>query len=196
MTRRTFDVDIDVSSGTDKSKYGVRAMIYNEDQEKVMPHPSGFYLEPVPVDNITGTCAFTSSYGEEHGFMKVDLLTNTSYDKMKDKEEILNLIEVEPDWKQLEDREVVESLPHIAKHYDTVTKVRPRSVDDLADLLALIRPGKIHLVDRYLEDKEATRKVLYKRADKAYFKKSHSYSYAMMIVVLLNKKKMSQAVFW
>lgn len=183
--RRTFDIDIDVSSKTNKEEFGTRAMIYHH--EKVMPHPSGYYLEEVPIDPETGLCSFDSEYGDSMGFQKVDLLSNTSYDAFKSKEEIIDCLNSPVNWSLLEDRKIVEKLPHIANHFELCERLSPKSIEDLADLLALIRPGKIHLIDRYIRDKEKVRKVLYKRSKSHYFKKAHAISYASMIVCVLNK---------
>lgn len=192
-TRRIFDVDIDVSPKTDKDKYGTRAMAYNH--EMVSAHPSGYYLETVPVDPITGLCSFDSSYGDSAGFQKVDLLSNSSYDMFESKEEVLKYAEMEPEWDLLLEEDVVQSLPHLAKHIDLLTRIQPRSIHDLADTLALIRPGKSHLIDSYMKNKERVRKKLYKRSKDHYFKKSHAYSYAMMIICVLNKISESRIVF-
>lgn len=190
--RSIFDIDIDTASSTDKSLYGIPAMIYNEDQERIAPHPSGVYLEDVPIDHKTNLCSFDYKHGDERGFMKVDILHNSVYDTFSSKEEVLTASEGDIDWSILSDRSVVESLPHIAKHYDTIQKVKPKSVEDLADVLALIRPGKISLLDSYIKNKKQTRRNLYKRpATGMYFKKSHSISYALMIKTLIYKKYQS-----
>jgi hypothetical protein len=41
---------------------------------------------------------------------------------------------------------MVEQLPHVHKHYDTVQSIAPKSIEDLAVVLALVRPGKKHLI--------------------------------------------------
>lgn len=192
--RRNFDIDIDVRSDFDRSGYGTRAMIYNEETENISPHPVGIYLEDVPVDPITGFCAFDYKYGNENGFMKLDLITNSSYDRFKTKTQLLSAINKEPDWTLLESESYVSKLPHIANHFDVVSLVKPRSVIELADTLALIRPGKVHLLEQYLSNREKVRRKLYLRSDKGvYFKKSHAVSYALMIVAVMNstsKQKM------
>lgn len=189
MSRRTFDVDIDVPPNFDREAFGVRAMIYREDNEKILPHPSGVYLEPVPVDPLTGCCAFDYKYGDEKGFMKVDLLVNTSYANFESKQEVLDGLHADIDWDLLLDEKIVSRLPHIANHFDTVKLCKPRSIEELADILALIRPAKIKMLDDYLVDKKRVRRNLYKRpkGDKVYFKKSHAISYAAMIVCLLHR---------
>ncbi len=125
--RRTFDCDIDVNSKVDKNKYGVRAMVYNSDTEKVLAHPSGYYIEQVPVDELTGICSFDYEYGEEQGFMKIDLLTNSSYDSFLSKDEVLTAFEQDPDWTLLDDEDFVITLPHIGKHYDLIQPIKPQN---------------------------------------------------------------------
>lgn len=186
--RRSFDVDVDVASNTDRSSIGTRAIVYNEDTKRVLPHPSGVYLETVPIDNLTGNAAFDYKDGDAVGFYKVDILTNTVYDSFSSKEDLLLSAEKEPDWSLLQKPSVVDKLPHLSKHVEFVSEMKPTSVMELADCLALIRPGKIHLIDDYREDKERTRKRLYARPKHGvYFKKSHAVSYAVMIVAVLNK---------
>lgn len=189
MTRRVFDIDIDVAPGLDRDKIGTRAMVYNEEQEKILPHPSGVYLEPVPVDELTGLCAFDHKYGDDQGYLKVDILTNTTYGKFQTKSELLQAADKEPDWSLLLNERVVADLPHLPNHMDVLRRLRPQSVEDLADVLAIIRPGKIHLLDAYEANKESVRRELYRRSSngKPYFKKSHAISYAVMIVAALNQ---------
>lgn len=199
MTRRSFDIDIDVKTGTDKDAFGVRSYVYNEEKLKLIPHSSGYFLpsadltgDDIPIDPVSGLSALDADEGEELGFFKVDLLTNTSYNMFGSKDEVLKAMDVSNfDWSVFQKKEVVEELPHINKHYSIIRQLQPQSVEDLADVLALIRPGKIDLFDDYLADKVKTRKRLYKRPSNGgmYFKKSHAIAYAMMIVVVINGQK-------
>lgn len=201
MQRRSFDVDIDVSSKVKKSRYGKRSFVYNEEQLKMIPHPSGFFLDSedllgssIPVDPVSGLTTLESKEGEYEGFFKVDLLTNTLYDRFTSKKEVRESLNFEKfNWDLLLDPKVVEDLPHISKHFSIVRQLQPQSVEDLADILALIRPGKIDLIDDYLKDKERTRKRLYKRPlnGEMYFKKSHAVAYSVGILCYLNKPKYS-----
>lgn len=190
--RRTFDVDIDVASKTAKDPYGIRAMVSKNDS--ITAHPSGYYMEDVPVDTITGLCAFDSEYGDSVGFQKVDLLSNTTYDMFKSKDDVLSCME-EPSWDLFLEEDIVEKLPHLSKHYDLLVRIRPKSIDDLADILALIRPAKMHMVDDYVKNRKKTRRNLYKRSKGHYFKKAHAYSYAMMIICVVNKLSESRIIF-
>lgn len=192
--RRTFDCDIDVKSSTKKEKYGRRASLYNKDKLKLMPHPSGYFIGSdeyeVAIDPDTGLTAIEAKEGEEIGYYKVDLLTNTVYDRFQNKQQILDIVENEENhkWHLLMNKDVVERLPHIHKHFTTVRQVAPTSIQELADVLALIRPGKSDLLEDYLADREKTRKRLYKRplGGGMYFKKSHSIAYATAILVAMS----------
>lgn len=186
--RRVFDVDIDVQSNCDRTKYGTRAMVYNEEASKILPHPSGVYLEKIPVDSFTGNAAISHKDGDFYGFYKVDLLTNTTYDAFLSKEDLLSALEKEPDWSLLQKPRVVEKLPHVGRHFDMLQEITPTDVESLADFLALIRPGKIHLIEDYKKNPTHIRPKLYQRPKNGvFFKKSHAISYALMIVATLNK---------
>jgi len=79
-------------------------------------------------------------------------------------------------------------LFQLHKRYDIVSKVKPKSVVELADCMALIRPGKKHLLDSYLKNKEQVRHELYtKPNDGGYtFKKGHAISYALTVVLQMH----------
>lgn len=193
---RIFDVDIDVQSGIERTAYGTRAMVYNAEAGKVLPHPSGVYIQKVPVDHLTGNAAIDYKDGDALDLLKVDILTNTSYDIFKNKDDLLAALEEEPDWGLLRRRDIVSKLPHISTHYDLIQDIEPTSIIELADCLALIRPGKAHLVDEYRADREGVRRILYKRPRSGvYFKKSHAVSYAVMIAAILCRLQ-QQVVSW
>lgn len=183
------DIDIDVRSSTDKTVYGVRAIIYDEDRRRVKPHPSGYYVESnIPVDPETGMAAIEYKESEELGFSKIDLLTATAYDSFKSKQEVLDALK-NPDWSLLLDRSFVERLPQLGKHFELVEQVAPKSIQELADVLALIRPDKVHLIEKYIEDKEYIRPNIYRRGKSGYrFKKAHAIAYAHQIVCVMNKR--------
>lgn len=184
----TFDIDIDVKSHTRKEEFGIRAIIYDEVSKEIRVHPSGVYInDGMRIDPETGYA--TIDYNDaESGFNKVDLLTNTVYDDFKTKDEVLETLKEDPNWGLLEDRDVVRQLPHLANHYDLLQLTKPKSVMELADVLALIRPGKIHLIEAYIKDRENTRINLYRRPtnEQYWFKKSHAVAYAKTIIVKMN----------
>jgi hypothetical protein len=191
------DIDVDVKSHMDRTPYGTRAIQYLDKEQRLKPHPSGWYIDDVPVDPETGMSTLHYKDMEEAGFIKVDLISNTAYDQFKSKKEVLENLNKEPDWDLLLDKGFIEKLPHLPGHIDILRDIRPRSIMELADTLALIRPGKIHLIEDYLEDREKVRKRLYARPRKGYYiKKSHAVAYAHMIVCVMNRKDSKRLLNW
>ena len=198
MSVHSFDIDIDVKPNTKREKYGICAMMYDEDKEKISIHPSGIYLSDVPVDEHTGHSAIDYKTADSEGYLKVDILTNSAYDSFKSKEQITDAIENHINWDNLYKYDVVKKLPHIANHYDLIRKIQPRSVEELADTLALIRPSKIKYIDAYIENKEKVRLNLYRRPTDGspYFKKSHAISYAVMILCSMYSQTSKHGIVW
>lgn len=79
-------------------------------------------------------------------------------------------------------------LFQISKHFNIINQVRPQSIQELADVVALIRPNKRHLLNEYRKNKSKIRPQLYRQADddKSSFKRSHAIAYAMTIVLQLH----------
>lgn len=191
------DVDIDVVSTIDRTLFGVRAINYDESTQRILQHNSGIYFKNsgIPVDKETGNAAISFDEAQTLGFMKVDLLSNTVYDGFTSKKEVLDAFNAPTDWEKLENADYVAKLPHLYNHVDIVLELHPQSLEDLADVLALIRPGKKHLLLDYKQDKGRTRDRLYVKTDEAvYFKKSHAYAYAAMLICYMNKKEAAHLV--
>lgn len=184
------DIDIDFKTDFDPLEYfpqAVRASMVEKDELK--KHPAGAYLQNIPKDLITNLAAIPYKKAEELGYFKIDFLHISLLDVFESKQEIRALLKMEPDWFILEDRESVEKLFQIHRHYDIIMKIKPKSINELADAIALIRPGKRHLLDYYVNNKEKIREELYKKPEdieKYYFKRSHSLAYALNIVLQLH----------
>jgi DNA polymerase III alpha subunit len=67
--------------------------------------------------------------------------------------------------------------------------LKPRSIEELAMFLALLRPGKKHLVAIVIEKgfQAVKNEIWVKTEDAYYFKKSHAVAYAHAIVVQMNQ---------
>jgi DNA polymerase III alpha subunit len=182
------DVDIDLKTNFDPLDYfktAIRASMIKTDE--LVKHPAGVYFQDVPVDAITGLCAIPYAEAEELGLLKIDFLHLSLLDNFDSKDEIRTLLKTEPDWFLLESASNVSKLFQISKHYDLVQRIKPRSVQDLADLLALMRPGKRKLLDAYVRDRENVRHALYMKEEGQYsFKRSHALAYALTIVLQLH----------
>ena len=183
------DIDLDFPTNfvpTDVFKQAVAAsMIKNGELSK---HPCGCYFQSIPVDKVTGLAAIPHSEAEELGYFKIDFLHLSLLDQFESKDEIRALLKLEPDWSLLQDEECVVQLFQLSKHYDLLRRVKPTSIIDLADCVALIRPNKRQLLNDYINNKDKVRPLLYRQGtdDKSSFKKSHAIAYASTIVLQLH----------
>ena len=199
--KSTFDIDIDIPLSFDRDKYGIRASIVNEEKKKLIHHNSGVYPnQSIPVDIETGLSAIPYKEAEEYGFVKIDFLNNHLLSKISSKEEYLELLEKEPDWERLwEDHDFLLSMPQISNHYTTIVQIKPKDIQTMADVIAIIRPGKLKYLDDYINDPIGTREKLYEpEEDSYYYKKSHAVAYAQLIVIAMNlyeKREVPMAAF-
>ena len=107
------------------------------------------------------------------------------YKDVENEEHLQRLIDTEPDWELFQHKEIVEQLFHIHDHFNIVSQMKPLSVEQLAMVLAIIRPAKRSLLGESWQSIQ--KQVWLKPIDNSYyFKKSHAVSYALAIVVQLN----------
>jgi hypothetical protein len=152
---------------------------------KLVKHNTGVYATDIPVDPFVGSASLDYNDAEARGYMKLDLLNVHVYKNVPNEAKLVDLMR-EPDWTKLYDPEICAQLIHINNHYDTLLKM-PEPVDSiprLAMLLAVIRPGKRHLIGRAW--KEVAASVWDKVEGEYSFKKAHAIAYATLVVVNLN----------
>lgn len=179
------DIDIDFFDRTqmlDKIKHRV-AM--RKQKDAVVKHNTGVYFQEIPHDPFTNLATIDYETAEDRRYFKVDFLNVGIYEGVKDEEHLMSLLHREPDWALLEHQEIVDQLFHINGHYGVVSKLKPRSVEQLAAVLAIIRPAKRYLVD---SDWVTIDREVWKipETDEYFFKCSHAIAYASAIVVQLN----------
>lgn len=180
-----FDVDIDMSNRDDFLKLIDHTPASIEKEGKFSKHNTGVYFQNIPKFPLEGYSTIDHKQAEQEGWFKVDFLNASVYNDIIDETHLNKLVDTEPMWELFEHEEVVEQLFHIANHYDIVKQHLPTSLEQLAMILAIIRPGKRHLVGKSWKEIEAD--VWVKPDDGSYFfKKSHSYGYALAIIVQLN----------
>jgi hypothetical protein len=93
---------------------------------------------------------------------------------------------VEPDWSKLKDNSFVEKLIHLNSQFYNLEKM-PEPIDSiprLAMFLAVIRPGKKHLIGKVWS--EISKTVWDKGTDGYVFKKAHAISYSWLVAVHMN----------
>ena len=179
------DIDIDFANRDHVLKIvdHVPAMIKDGLKEK--KHNTGVYFHSVPVNPFTELATVDYKQAESMGWFKIDCLNVGIYNDFSSNEEIDQLLSKEPMWELLEHKEIIEQLFHIHGHADTVMRMKPKSVEQLSMVLAVIRPGKKHLIGKSWEEIE--QEVWIKTDDAYSFKRSHALGYAMAIVLQLNK---------
>lgn len=147
-------------------------------------HPSGNYLQDIPIDPIDGMAAYTTDDAANLGYFKIDLLSNTIYSGIRDEAHLFSLMR-EPPWEMFLEPLMVGHLAQIKNHFGLVQSFAPKSIPELAIVLALIRPSKRYLIGRTRAEIE---EHIWVREDdsKGQFKHSHAIAYAMSIVVQMN----------
>ena len=152
---------------------------------KLTKHNTGVYVTDIPQDPFTGYASLDYNDAEERGYVKLDFLNVNLYKQVRDENHLVELMR-EPDWTKLYDRATCEKLIHVNNHYDTLLKM-PEPVDTiprLAMFLAVIRPGKYHLIGKTWKDVAAT---VWDKVEGQYsFKKAHAVAYAQLVAVNLN----------
>lgn len=190
------DIDIDFASREDALRDLDHIPAMRREGAKEVRHASGVYFQPVPVNPLTGLSAFTADEAAEHGYFKIDFLNNSIYQSVRDEAHLDALLNREPEWEAFEDRLIVGMLPHLADHFGIVQAIQPRSIEDLAVILALIRPGKRHLLGRSRAEIDAEVWTPPTAGGEYFFKRAHAIAYAASIVVRLNRliEEMSDAI--
>ena len=139
----------------------------------------------MPVNPFIEASNIDYKEAEDRGYFKLDILNVGVYESVKDETHLVELVTKEPDWSLLEHKEIVEQLFHIHNHFDIVSKLKPKSVEDLAAVLAIIRPAKRNLLN---ESWTTIRETVWEKPQDGtyFFKKSHAVGYALAIVLQLN----------
>ena len=152
---------------------------------KTEKHKTGVYFHVVPEHPVTGNSSLDYKKAEARGYFKIDMLNVNIYKEVKSEQELVELMIQEPDWDMLKDPKTVENLFHLNGHFNIVSKLEPKNIEQLAAVLAIIRPAKRQLMLNDWQD--IMKEVWTKPADGSYFfKKSHAVAYAQAIVVQMN----------
>ncbi len=179
------DVDIDFfdRDGVLKLFKHTPASIINEKANE--KHKTGVYFHAVPEHPVTGHATLDYKKAEDRGYFKIDCLNVNLYKNVKSEQELVELMIQEPNWDMLKDQKIVDELFHLNGHFSIVSKLQPKTIEQLAAVLAIIRPAKRYLVNAPWDD--ILKEVWIRPADGSYFfKKSHAVAYAQAIVVQMN----------
>ena len=162
----------------------VTAVISGKDGS-LKKHNTGVYCHSIPYNPITGFSTIDYKTADVRGYFKIDFLNVSVYNSIKDEAHLIRLMETEPLWDLLEQDEFTNLLFHINGYGDVLRAMKPINIEQLAAVLAMIRPAKKYLIGKTWN--EVMKDIWIKpENDDYYFKKSHAVAYAQVIVVQMN----------
>jgi len=179
------DIDIDFIDREQALSHFKHIRARREEDGKVLKHNTGVYMHEVPFDPENNMCSVPYEEAEEQGLFKLDFLNVTLYKGIKNEAHLQKLMETEPLWDLLEQDDFTDLLFHVNGHGNILRQMKPTSVEQLAAVLAMIRPAKRHLIGQPWDTvlKEVWTKP---KGDEYFFKKSHATAYAVAVVVQMN----------
>ncbi len=184
MNYNSTDIDIDFADSDEALKTIDHVAATMLQRNIPVRHPSGVYFQDIPIHPVTGRSSLEYTTAEKLGYFKIDFLNQSVYQTVKNEAHLDELMNREPLWELLDEETFVAQLPHIHNHFKVVSSIGPKSIEDLAIVLALIRPGKRHLLNRTRS--QINREIWDSDGDGYQFKKAHAISYAVLIVVQMN----------
>jgi len=179
------DIDIDFADRTQILDVIKHIKASRVEQNKTVAHNTGVYLQSIPYDPVTNLAGIEYKQAENRGYFKIDFLNVNVYKDIKSEEHLKHLMNQEPLWDLLLEDDFTNNLFHVNGHGAVLREMKPASVEELAAVLAVIRPAK-----RYLRGHswpEVMTEIWTKpENEEYYFKKAHAVAYAMAIVVQMN----------
>ena len=179
------DIDIDFSDRTKALNLFKHVVASRVDNGKLVKHNTGVYIHEIPVDAVTGLSAIPYQEAEKQEYFKIDFLNVGLYDGVQSEEHLVKLMEQEPLWDLLEDDSFNSLLFHVNGHGEILRKMKPTTIEQLAAVLAMIRPAKRYLIGK---DWNTVLNEVWKKpeSEEYFFKKSHATAYAVAVVVQMN----------
>lgn len=179
------DIDIDFADRERALSVFKHIKASRTENAKSVPHNTGVYLHKVPVNATTGLSSIDYKNAEEIKYFKVDFLNVSIYKDVRDEEHLKQLMETEPLWDLLTEQQFSDNLFHVAGHSTILQQMKPKSIEQLAAVLAMIRPAKRHLIG---QSWDTVMKSIWTKPTNGeyYFKKSHATAYAVGVVVHMN----------
>ena len=179
----TADVDIDFADRKKILDLLEHIPARQENNGEIQKHNSGVYVTNIPYDPINQCATVDYRVAEERGYFKIDFLNVYVYSLIKDTEHYNWILNQPIPWDNLNNSEFVEQIVHLGNHYYNMQKMPEpvNSIERLAMFLAIIRPGKNHLLGKSW--KEVAQTVWHKTTDGYAFKKSHAVAYAHLVAL-------------
>ncbi len=179
------DIDIDFANREDALSLLKHISASVNEKGNFKKHNTGIYCTSIPYNPITNQATIDYKEAEARGYCKIDFLNVSIYKDIEDEEHLTQLMNTEPLWDLLQDDQFVSLLFHLNGHGDVLRKTCPTSVEQLAAVLAMIRPAKRYLIGK---DWTTVMTEIWEKPENGdyYFKKAHAIAYAMAVVVQMN----------
>ena len=179
------DIDIDFTDRDAALKLFKHIGASRVENNRLVKHNTGIYMHQVPVNALTGLCAVPYDTAEQREYFKIDFLNVGLYKGIKDEDHLVQLMNQEPLWDLLLQDDFTSLLFHVNGHGSILKEMQPKSIEQLAAVLGIIRPAKRHLIGK---DWTTVMLEVWTKpdTDDYYFKKSHATAYAVAIVVQMN----------
>lgn len=179
------DIDIDFPDRNKALTYFKHIAASRIENDKFVPHNTGVYVQNIPCNPFDNLATIDYKNAEKRGYFKIDFLNVNIYKDVKNEQHLTKLMETEPLWDLLEQEEFTDLLFHINGHGDILKIMKPKNLEQLAAILAMIRPAKRYLIGQSWDS--VMREVWTKpQNDDYYFKKGHAIAYAQAIIVQMN----------
>lgn len=180
------DIDIDFADRTLALSHfkHISASIKDADGN-FKKHNTGVYCTAIPHNPITEISSIDYKEADQRGYFKIDFLNVGIYKDVKDETHLNQLINQEPIWELLLQDDFTNLLFHVNGHGDVLRTMKPTSLEQLAAILAMIRPAKRHLIGK---DWATVMSEVWTKPENEeyYFKKAHAIAYAQAVIVQMN----------
>lgn len=181
------DIDIDFKDRNEALEGLLHIPASRVENHELKKHNVGVYFHSIPVDPLTGLASIPHREANARGYFKLDFLNLHVYKQVRNEAHLNELVQREPVWAMLEDEQIVGQLFQLGNWAELTAAYAPKNIMELAMVLAVIRPGKQHLMGLPFSELEKEIWVVDPDADEDYvFKKSHAVSYAHVVVVQMN----------
>jgi len=194
------DVDIDVADRDailELFPEAVRGSQLTAGGSALVPHNTGVYFQSLPVDPLTKLATFPYDIAEDLGYYKIDFIPFHIYKHVIDDKHLQDMVDIAEspsfpfEWFSermfFENSDAKLRLTHLGNYYDLCQQYPPKSVMDVAILIALIRPRKKYLIgEKWIDicDKIWLKLPEEEKGSETYFfKKSHAVGYALAVLV-------------
>jgi hypothetical protein len=179
------DIDIDFANRDLALNILDHIKASRKENNQLVGHNTGVYFHNIPHNPVTNLSTIDYKEAEDRGYFKIDFLNVSIYKDILTDNHLHQLMDTEPLWDLLLQDDFSSLLFHVNGHGSILREMVPQSIEQLAAVLAMIRPAK-----RYLIGKDWNTVMgevwLKPENDEYYFKKAHAVAYAVAIVVQMN----------